>query len=181
MQDLRSVPVVRLEFLFSNILPPIPPTVDLDKLKVNLCSEDVVRKYGWRGFETPPNGSQKYERIVFQPLVGVVNDVLKSVSRDSTLSAVLRMHYSPDSAPFSKRANSSRPDGFLELLERKSVDTEIGKSNWEDIPVSMEFKKYDSNKDKNDVSLMFVYLDMLYSYPMHRSRIEPRSSGACIV
>ena len=169
MQDFHSVPVVPPGFLFNSVLPPVPPTVNLDNLKVNLRSENVVRKHGWRGFETPPNDSQKYERFVFQPLVGVFNDVSKSVSRDKTLSAVLRMQHNPDSPPLSNRVNSSRPNGFLELLERKSVDTEVGKSNWEDIPVSMEFKKSDSNKNKHDVSLMFVYPDMLYSYSMLES------------
>jgi hypothetical protein len=178
MQDLRSVPVVTPEFLFSNVLPSIPSSVDLGKLKVKLRSENVVRKTGWRGFETPPIDSTKHESLVFKPLIGVFDDVLKSVSPDKTLSAVFRMQHSPDSAPFSKRASSSKPDGFLELLQRKSVDTGVGKSNWEDIPVSMEFKKSDSDRDTHDVSPMFVYLALLCSYSMHLSRIEPRSSGA---
>ena len=164
MQDLRSVPVVPIKFLFSHVLPPVPPTVDLDKLKANLRSKNVVRKNGWRRFETPPNNSKKKGSLVFQPLVDVFNDVLESVPRDETLSAVLQMKLSPDSAPYSKRTNRSRPDAFLELLKRKSVDANVSKSHWEDISVSMEFKKSDSDRDKHDVSQLFVYLYLLYSF-----------------
>jgi hypothetical protein len=178
MEDLRSIPVVPLKFLFDHVLPPLPSTLDLHKLQASLRSENVAQENGWRGFEIPPKGSEKQESVVFQPLVRVFNDVLKLAKRDKTLSPVLRMRHSPNSAPFSKRANSSKPDGFLELLERKSVDTEVGKSNWEDIPVSMEFKKSDSDAENHDVSLVFVCLDLLYPYSMHLSRIEPRSSGA---
>ena len=154
MLDLHSVPVVSLEFLFNNVLPPVPPTVDLEKLKANLLSKNVVRKNGWRGFETPPNNFRKKEGLVFQPFVRVFNDVLKSVSRDETLSAVLQMKHSPDPTPFSKRTNKSRPDAFLELLKRKSVNVDVRNANssWEDISVSMEFKKSDSHRDKHDVS-----------------------------
>jgi hypothetical protein len=164
MQDLRSVPVVPTEFLFSHVLPPVPPTVDLENLKANLRSKNVVRKIGWRGFETPPNNSKNKDSLVFQPLVGVFNNVLESVPRDETLSAVLQMKLGPDSAPFSKRTNKSRPDAFLELLKRKSVDADVRQSNWEDISVSMEFKKSDSDRDKHDVSQLFVYLCLLYSF-----------------
>ena len=161
MQDLRSVPLITLEFLFDNVLPPIPSSVDLKTLKRKLRSENLVRENGWRGFETPPKDSKDIESMAFSPFVQVFDDVLKSVLQDKTLSAVLQMKHCPDSAPLSQRANSSRPDGFLELLDRNSVDTDVEKSNWEDIPVSMEFKKSNSDKDQHDVRLMLAYLDPL--------------------
>jgi hypothetical protein len=47
----------------------------------------------------------------------------------------------------------SRPDSILELLRRLSVAVNEGdNSNWEDILVSMEFKKGDSEKDRADAS-----------------------------
>jgi hypothetical protein len=162
MEDLRSIPVVPLKFLFDHVLPPLPSTLELRRLQASLRSENVARENGWRGFETPPKGSEGQESVVFQPLVRVFNDVLRLAKPDNNLSPVLQMRHTPHSAPFSKRANSSRPDGFLELLERKSVDTEVGKSNWEDIPVSMEFKKSDSDAESHDVCLVFVCLDLLY-------------------
>ena len=178
MEDLRAIPVVSLKFLFDHVLPPLPSTLELHKLHASLRSENVVQENGWLGFETPPTESQKREDLIFEPLISVFDAMLELVKRDKTLSPVLKMRHTPNSAPFSKRANGSRPDGFLELLERKSVDTEIGKSNWEDIPVSMEFKKSDSYGEKCDVSPMFICLDLLYPYSMHISRIKPRSSGA---
>ena len=151
MQDLRSVPVISHKFLFDNVLPPVPSSVNLQMLKEDLRSGDVVRNNGWRGFETQPKNSQQTESDTFSPLVQVFNDIVESVVKDKTLSVVLKMNHSPNFAPLSRRANSSKPDGYLELVNRMSIDTDAEKTNWEDIPVSMEFKKSTSSKDTHDV------------------------------
>jgi hypothetical protein len=44
--------------------------------------------------------------------------------------------------------------GFLELLERRITNTIVGKSDWGDIPVSIEFQKFDA--DMYDVGLMLL-------------------------
>ena len=162
MEDLRSIPVVPLKFLFDSVLPPLPDALNFKKLQVDLHSKKLVRENGWRGFKSPPKDSKGHESRVFRPLVKMFNEiVVEVVSQDKTSSPALRMQRSPDSAPFSKRVNSSKPDGFLELLERKSVDNDVGTSNWEDIPVSMEFKKFESAADVHDVGLMLVHLCLL--------------------
>jgi hypothetical protein len=181
MQGLSSVPVVAPEFLFDKVLPPLPPTLDLDKLQLTLRSENVIQKYGLRGFKISPKdstGHRGHESRVFRPLVNLFNDIVKFASEDNILSPVLRMQHTSNPMPLSERTGNSQPDGVLELLERESVNTDVGKSNWGDIPVAIELTKFDSDADMCDVGLMLVYLDRLYSYLMRLSRIEPRSSGA---
>jgi hypothetical protein len=160
MHDLGSAAVITPDFLFDNVLPPIPSSVDLKRLHRELRSGDVIRKNGWRDFETQPKRSKRRESQAFSPLVKLFNDIVESVPKDHALSAVLKMTHSPDFAPLSKRANSSRPDGFLELLKPRSLNTDPGKSNWEDIPVSMEFKKSNSSRDVHDVRLTLAYLNL---------------------
>ena len=172
VQDLPSVPLIPHDFLFDKVLPPIPSSVDLEILKRDLRSEDVVRKNGWRGFETQPKNSTQTESEAFSPLVQVFNDVLKWVK--PALQPVLKMTHSSDFATLSKRANSSQPDGLLKL---RSVNTNPGKSNWEDIPVSMEFKKSNSIGNVHDVHLTLAHLNLYSSYSMPGFRIKQRSSG----
>jgi hypothetical protein len=151
-----TVSVVKPDFLFDKVLPHLPPNLDFEKLQLDLRSNNVVQENGWRGFKASPEdldsqGHHGHKCCVFRPLVNLFNDIVRLASDDNRLLPVLRIQHTPNPTPFSKRTHSSKPDGFLELLERKSVDTEVGTSNWEDIPVSIEFKKIDSDEDKQDV------------------------------
>ena len=64
--DLGSAAVITHGFLFDNILPPIPSSVDLQRLRCELRSGDVIRKNGWRGFETQPKRSKRRESQAFR-------------------------------------------------------------------------------------------------------------------
>ena len=65
---------------------------------------------------------------------GLFNHIVNSVSQGNSLLLRLRIHHTRNPTPLSMRTNNSSPDGFLELLQPKSVDTDVGKTHWEDIP-----------------------------------------------
>jgi hypothetical protein len=153
MEDLHSVPIVSLAFFLEKVLPS-PASFDLEKVKKQLNTDGLTTGIGWKGFRTRPKSSKAEESTAFRALQDVYDGVVKStLNSHDGYAQVLQMKYNPNRAPLSKRVDMSRPDSFLELLMRLSVAVnEKDNFNWEDIPVSMEFKKGDGEKERFDVS-----------------------------
>jgi hypothetical protein len=154
MEDLHSVPVVSLAFFLEKVLPSPPTSFDLEKVKKQLNTAGLTTGIGWKGFRTRPKSNKAHESTAFRGLQDVYDGVVKStLNSHDGYEQVLQMKHNPNCAPLSKRVDMSRPDSFLELLRRLSVAVnEEDNSNWEDIPVSMEFKKGDGEKERCDVS-----------------------------
>ena len=154
MEDLHDLPVVSLAFFLEYLLPSLPASFDIKKVKTQLNKDGVTTGKAWKAFKQRPKNSNDAESAVFRALKsvydGVANSTLKS---HNGYKQVLKMKYNPNKSPLSERVDMSRPDSILELLIKLSVaNDEQDKSNWENIPVSMEFKKGDGEKDKSDVS-----------------------------
>jgi hypothetical protein len=154
MKDLQVVPVVSPQFLLDNVLPSLPTSFDIEKVKQQLHTEKVTNKKGWTAFKKRPKNNSAHESVTFQPLQDLFDGVARCTSKSlGGLEQVLEMQHNPNRAPLSARETMSRPDSILELIKKQSVTECAGaECNWEDIPVAMEFKKGDGEKDKRDVS-----------------------------
>jgi hypothetical protein len=155
MEDLHSIPVVSAASLLDSVLPSPPPSFDIGKVKLQLDIDGVTNQAGWAAFGDTPKNSSAHESVAFQPLQVVFDKIIECTSNlHSGLKKVLEMKHNPSRAPLSSRENASRPDSILELLLKLSVTECVeASSNWEDIPLSMEFKKGDSEKDRHDVGM----------------------------
>jgi hypothetical protein len=155
MQDLHDIPVVSLVFFLVYLLPSLPTSFDIEKVKTQLNTDGVTTGTGWKAFKQRPKNSKAVESAVFRALQDVYDGAANSTLKlHGECEQVLQMKHNPDNSPLSQRVDMSRPDSILELLRRLSVTVNKGNdSNWEDIPVSMEFKKGDGEKERFDVSV----------------------------
>jgi hypothetical protein len=145
MEDLQLIRVVPVPFLLENVLPKLPESFNMERVTLSLQSADIIDRDGnWNGFPSPKKAKCR-EEAAFLPLQKIYDGIVKAVG----LNPVLAMKHNPNYSPLSERANTSRPDAILKLVKRKSLKG--AKDDWEDIPVSMEFKKKDTDKDIQDV------------------------------
>ncbi|KAI5993491.1 hypothetical protein EDD15DRAFT_2548104, partial [Pisolithus albus] len=155
LRDLGGIPSVSLDYFESRVLPPLPQGVDVTKIKESaVWSKDSKR---WASFTTNPKESRKSEHDAFKPLSQVFDAVVREArqtiaNRETTLVYASR----PTKLPTCERSNSTRPDAFLLLREKKSIDDKTDTSNdshrhsWNDIAVSFEFKKGTGEEDRED-------------------------------
>ncbi|KAG1741246.1 hypothetical protein EDB19DRAFT_1907946 [Suillus lakei] len=100
----------------------------LTKCKILTDDESGLR---WTDF-TPPATSKESEENAFKPLGHIVAKILAEVT-DHGVSFLAN----PNGTPLSERNNTSRPDGYLVLSNKKTEP----KIHWFDIAVPFEFKK----------------------------------------
>ncbi|KAI5984940.1 hypothetical protein EDD15DRAFT_2374621 [Pisolithus albus] len=155
LRDLGHIPSVSLDYFESHVLPPLPHGVDVTKIKESLRDAAIwcEGSQQWAVFETNPKKSRKSEHDAFKPLSRVFDAVVHEArqtigNRETTLKYGSR----PAKSPTSERSNSTRPDAFLLLREKKSIDDKTDTSNdsWNDIAVSFEFKKGTGEEDRED-------------------------------
>ncbi|KAI5993486.1 hypothetical protein EDD15DRAFT_896360 [Pisolithus albus] len=155
LRDLGEIPSVSLDYFESHALPPLPQGVDVTKIKESLRDAAIwcEGSQRWAVFETNPKKSRKSEDDAFKPLSRVFDAVVREArktigDRETTLKYGSR----PAKSPTCERSNSTRPDAFLLLREKKSIDDKTDTSNdsWNDIAVSFEFKKGTGEEDRKD-------------------------------
>ncbi|KAI6016909.1 hypothetical protein BKA83DRAFT_4329447 [Pisolithus microcarpus] len=178
LRDLGEIPSVSLDYFESHALPPLPQGVDVTEIKESLRHAAVWSKgpRRWAVFKRNPKKSTKSEDEAFNPLSQVFDAVIHEArqtigNRETTLIYASR----PTKLPTSERSNSTRPDAFLLLREKKSIDDKTDTSNdsWNDIAVSFEFKKGTGEEDRKDDEKKVIWSlhHIMRSDPCRRSTL----------
>ncbi|KAI6032186.1 hypothetical protein BKA83DRAFT_4210425 [Pisolithus microcarpus] len=180
LRDLGEIPSVSLDYFESHALPPLPEGVDVTKIKESLRDAAVWSKDSqrWAVFKRNPKKSRKSEDNAFKPLSRVFDAVVREArqtigNRETTLIYASR----PTKLPTSERSNSTHPDAYLLLREKKSINDKTDTSNdshrdsWNDIAVSFEFKKGTGEEDceDDDEKVMWSLHHIMRSDPCRRS------------
>ncbi|KAI5993507.1 hypothetical protein EDD15DRAFT_899625 [Pisolithus albus] len=176
--DLGEIPSVSLDYFESHALPPLPEGVDVTEIRESLCDAAIWSKDSqrWAVFKTNPKNSTESEDDAFKPLAQVFNAVVREArktigNRETTLMYGSR----PAKSPTSERSNSTRPDAYLLLREKKSIDDKTDTSNdsWNDIAVSFEFKKGTGEEDceEDDEKVISSLHHIMRSDPCRRSTL----------
>lgn len=158
VDEFQYVDVVDDEFFFSNLLPSVPETI-------LGCMDAVVKDLKNKNHLTDPDeawkafNDGKKEDAHFMPFTDIFKDVVSSVqkhAKDPNLEATHWFKMEPHTAPRGGRDEEHRPDAyFVKDEEPADGDKEKG-SLWYDIACVGEFKKAESDKATEDVSLHFI-------------------------
>jgi len=153
LKDLGPIPIVPLDYFNSAVLPPLPPGIDVQKIERLLQASGHILSGKWNEYQSTPNKDSANEADYYQRLCNVFNAVVAQAEEDTMTSAKVEFIQKPNSIPVSKRINTSKPDGYLLLKEKRSISTLDAESrdSWDDIAVPFEFKKSDTEKDRQDV------------------------------
>ncbi|KAI5993493.1 hypothetical protein EDD15DRAFT_2367230 [Pisolithus albus] len=176
LRDLGEIPSVSLDYFESHALPPLPQGVDVTKIKESLRDAAIwcEGSQRWAVFKRNPKRSRKREDNAFiNPLSLVFDAVVREArqtigNRETTLMYASR----PTKLRTSERSNSTRPDAYLLLREKKSIDDKTDTSNdsWNDIAVSFEFRKGTGEEDRKDKVISSLH-HIMRSDPCRRSTL----------
>ena len=155
LKDLGPIPVVPLKYFNSAALPPLRNDFDVQNIERALQASGQITSGQWREYQSNPSNGSANEEDYYKHLCSIFTAVTKQAKKGTVTSPTVDFIQKPNSAPMSERANSSRPDGYMLLKNKKSVKSGTNSRDfWDDVAVSFEFKKYGKDKDKQDVSLM---------------------------
>ncbi|KAG2132351.1 hypothetical protein DEU56DRAFT_739542 [Suillus clintonianus] len=117
----------------------MPSQQDLQRIRNNLTESKILTDdesgLRWTDF-TPPATSKVSEENVFKPLGRIIAEILPD-SDSEVPNRGVSFIANPNVAPLSQRNNTSRPDGYLVVSNKKTQP----KMHWFDIAVPFEFKK----------------------------------------
>jgi hypothetical protein len=124
----------------------MPSPQDLQQIRINLTKCEILTDdesgLRWTDF-TPPATLKVSEENAFKPLGPIIAKILAEF-RNSGVSFLAN----PNGTPLSERNNTSRPDGYLVLNNKKPEP----KLHWFDVAVPFEFKKAQDRQSLRDVS-----------------------------
>ncbi|KAH7912084.1 hypothetical protein BJ138DRAFT_1112622 [Hygrophoropsis aurantiaca] len=180
MEDLQYSTIVPLDYFQEAFLPPLLQ-IDLDALKASLTKDGVLNQVGrWTHFPKNPAADPQREEPAFEPLEAIFNDVIRLarplVGRDPTLE----FRRNPTVPTSSTRTNTSRPDAYMLLVNKKSVADPTKSAavasvdprvSWDDIAVSFEYKKQNGHHDRdyNNVKITWSLHNVMRSDPCRRA------------
>ncbi|KAF9239066.1 hypothetical protein BU15DRAFT_47133 [Melanogaster broomeanus] len=155
LRDLQHIGRVPFSYFQKALLPPLPSGVDIKHIKSSLArSKKLTRSGRWATFSVDPSVATEKEEDVFKGLRDVFNDIVYVARTFTDRPTTLELVNNPSVAPQSTRPNSSRPDAYLLMVEKKSVSPRLSedpeKDCWDDIAVSFEFKKAASESAQKD-------------------------------
>lgn len=165
IRDLDRIAVVPLDYFNTACLPPLHRQIDLAYIESSLCDNGVLSLDAgrWTVFFLDPEAESCHEDVVFGRLSGVFDAIVQAASDVTSTAAKLKFVHKPTTAPTSERTNTSRPDAYLRLANKKSVGEYATHfvDCWDDIAVSFEFKKRngESKGERADVGhiIRFMY------------------------
>ncbi|KAI6141060.1 hypothetical protein BKA82DRAFT_4018985 [Pisolithus tinctorius] len=144
LSALGEIPQVSLEYFQYATLPPLSGQIDIAKIQASLQGDPKVWAQfsgRWAGFEKDPKRPGLSEDGVFKPLWKVFDVVVREAGKVTNIPPTLR---------FASRPITTRLDGYLLLVDKKSVGAQGDNKNdaknsdpdtWYDIAVSFEFKR----------------------------------------
>ena len=153
LKDLGPIPIVPLKYFNSAALPPLRNDIDVQNIERALQASGQITLGQWREYQSNPSNGSANEEDYYKHLCSIFTAVTKQAKKGTGTGTTVDFIQKPNSAPMSERANSSRPDGYMLLKNKKSVKSGTNSRDfWDDVAVSFEFKKYGKDKDKQDVS-----------------------------
>ncbi|KAF8557267.1 hypothetical protein OG21DRAFT_1520545 [Imleria badia] len=188
LQDLQHIPVVSFEYFKEAILPELP-NINIAAIRNSLIESSLWSEAdGWAHFhpqqsedfvpkQNPrpePSKDSRPEEDIFEGLLRIFDGVIKAARQVAPqLLPTLDLVVKPSKSPSSRRNNSSRPDAYLLMNQRKStpVDPTGGQDSWDDIAVSFEFKKGSSDADHidNQQKILWNLHNVMREDPCRRS------------
>jgi len=153
LKGLGPIPIAPLDYFNSAVLPPLHPGIDVQKIERALQASGHILSGKGHEYQSTPNKDSANEADYYQCLCNVFNAAVAQAEEDTMTSAKVEFIQKPNSVPVSERINTSKPDGYLLLKEKRSISTLDAESrdSWDDIAVPFEFKKSDTEKDRQDV------------------------------
>jgi hypothetical protein len=161
-----SIPELDMDMdtFITSLLPHLPALPDIKQIMWELIkSGDLVmidqgdnERFFWTAFATEPASSGCSENNTFAALAEIYEALMKHVP--ANLQATSRLVLNPNCAPYSQRTHQTRPDGYM-VLNKSSVEN--GKCDghyWEDLAMTMEFKKSNSDNNRSDVRLASILI-----------------------
>ncbi|KAI6144018.1 hypothetical protein BKA82DRAFT_33291 [Pisolithus tinctorius] len=149
LKDLGRILVVPLDSFKSTTLHPLREQINISNIKALALRGGRFQRLR-AVFKTDPKQSVEHEEEAFQPLSKIFTAVVNEGEKATGQSPRLAFHSLPTKSPVSERTNTSRPDAFLAMVNKKSIGTPPGVQSWEDIAVSFEFKKSDGNAGREE-------------------------------
>ncbi|TFK94828.1 hypothetical protein K466DRAFT_593295 [Polyporus arcularius HHB13444] len=161
VEYLREVPVVSIEDYFDSFCPPLPGSLDLDRIVRRLCQpleheaeaalDLSTSTPSWRWYRNPPEKRSPCEPQVFQDISQAVTSAC--IELDDSLHPTSRLRCLGEEELKGDLQSSNKPKavhigadlgGFLSAEERH------GRLWWDHAAVLYEFKKRDSDADALD-------------------------------
>ena len=147
-----AIPEVEYNFFRHHILPPLHPSIDIDKIITRLQADKIIVNGRWQQFPEDPwtyavkdNDECNVEHKVFANLEDVVHNVVERSGADSPKT--LEYKSFPDyMSPFSFEEKKG-PKASLVL----STAQDVPNPSWRDIVTPVEFKLQDRYGDLQDV------------------------------
>ncbi|KAF8841825.1 hypothetical protein BDN67DRAFT_1010350 [Paxillus ammoniavirescens] len=162
LRDLHRIPIISLSDFQRFILPPLPSGITTASIRSALLTDSVLNQNGgWAAFTDNPSKDSRREEAVFEGLQTVFDAIITKVQNTTQGCPTVRLVNDLTATPQSARNNSSRPDAYLLMKDKKSVPS----------AVSFEFKK-ENNESKridNDQKLIWSLHHTMRNDPCRRS------------
>ncbi|KAH7904218.1 hypothetical protein BJ138DRAFT_1019438, partial [Hygrophoropsis aurantiaca] len=166
---------VPLDYFQEAFLPPLQ--ISADALKVSLTNEGVLNQVGrWTHFPNNPAADPQREEPAFEPLEAIFGAVIRLAQPLVGRGPTLEFRRNPTVPPQCTRTNTSRPDAYMLVLNKKSVDDPTKppvdlRVSWDDIAVSLEYKKKHGadDRDDNDEKIIWSLHHVMRSDPCRRA------------
>jgi hypothetical protein len=166
LHDLQVIPVVSIKYFKDAILPNLP-NINIADIRDSLIKSSLWTKdEGWVCFHSEsseafdpeqntrpkPSKDPRPEEAIFEGVNQIFDDVITAASQ---LSSTLELNSKPSKSPSSHRLDTSCPDAYLLLKQRKSIPKDLtdDQDSWDDIAISFEFKKCAGSADHISISL----------------------------
>ncbi|THH07036.1 hypothetical protein EW145_g3665 [Phellinidium pouzarii] len=151
-----------------DILPPLPAGFDLDSIVESLKNDGHVKKGTWKHFQKEPKsmkGKENNEENIFDHLRVIFDSIVKAAANKTphNHTQTVALYTDPYATPISERESTTKPDGYM-MLKESEKSGELTRS-WYDFAVTLEAKKSDGDKDRDDdlKHLIRVFLSFAFA------------------
>ncbi|KAK2459545.1 hypothetical protein APHAL10511_008424 [Amanita phalloides] len=152
LDNFRSVQEIDIQTFITSFLPPCPSGINLQGIFRSLHYSLGLQRirghegasYYWDVFETEPAAFTVAEGATFDKLMEIYNAVIEeaAISRETRIT---KLCLNPNKVPSLNRTHATRPDGCM-ILTRPCMGDHV-QDCWEDVAVTMEFKKRNDEFD----------------------------------
>ena len=145
VKSLRNLPIVPLDFMFSNIIPDIG--VDIEATAKELEQKGTLLASGWKDF--------RHDCSAFTGINELQNQIISStIFRDrSSRNPTCMLRYSPIFAPISATNARVGPDGCSQFTTSHPLyqPTALNEDSWFNTPFLEEYESSNSDEDFKNV------------------------------
>ncbi|KAI0341450.1 hypothetical protein BDW22DRAFT_1430104 [Trametopsis cervina] len=170
MDDVGGcIPQVPLKYFMDYLLPPLPPGIDVERVKrqlkrkVSMRTTAAISGDRWTSFKYDPSHEEnnaKSENAIFAPFAGIAKAVAQAAmaikEKGVKMKLTAAFYCNPNRTPAStNRTNTSRPDGYAVLKQPPELHRQ--EIHWDNIVIPGEKKKHSSVTDINDNNAKIIW------------------------